>query len=197
MVEIVSDAVINLLGSSGTAPGLYESPLNAAASAQYLYVADTGNNRIQKLDTEEFVPLLSISTQFGLSSPASVDVANDPVQERLYLADTGNNRVLVIGVPRNDPTVVWNSALTNLVSGNTEAALSKFSTTSIDDFRTLFNTLGSPTVSSNMSAVGTLTPLTIDDDEARYYFTQTIDGVQFGFIVTFANEYGIWKIRGF
>jgi len=34
-------------------------------------------------------------------------------------------------------------------------------------------------------------------DEARYYFTTTINNQFFTFIVTFANESGTWKIRNF
>jgi hypothetical protein len=44
---------------------------------------------------------------------------------------------------------------------------------------------------------GQLTPLYIDDDEARYYFFNTIDGLSFTFVVTFGVENGVWKIVNF
>jgi hypothetical protein len=37
----------------------------------------------------------------------------------------------------------------------------------------------------------------LDDDEARYYFTTTINTQSFTFIVTLVNEFGVWKIRNF
>jgi hypothetical protein len=103
----------------------------------------------------------------------------------------------VIGIPKADPTGPWNIAKANLINGNVEGALPQFSTTTIHDYRSLFNWLSPATLSQNMNAVGPLTPIYIDDDEARYYFTTTINNQPFGFIVTFVNELGVWKIRSF
>lgn len=197
IAQVSGDGVVNEVGMFGTFPGQYQSPLNVTASEQYLYVADTSNNRIQKLDIEDFTPVMVVSTPFGFNQPASVTIANDSAQEMMYAADTANNRVLLIAIPKVDPTITWNTAKSNLVSGNIEAALTQFSTTSIDNFRAMFNSVPSATLSSNMTAIGTITPLDVDDDEAHYYFTTTFGGKLFAFIITFENENGSWKIRNF
>ena len=57
--------------------------------------------------------------------------------------------------------------------------------------------MGSARLQQSMGAIGGLTPLSIDGYEARYYFTRTIAGQQFVFVVTFAQENGQWKIRTF
>jgi DNA-binding beta-propeller fold protein YncE len=59
-----------------------------------LYVADSGNNRIQKFDSTG-----SYVTQFGVAGSADgelsspLGVAVDPVSKDVYVADAGNNRI--------------------------------------------------------------------------------------------------------
>jgi hypothetical protein len=48
-----------------------------------------------------------------------------------------------------------------------------------------------------MAAIPNLTPLSIDDDEARYFFTRSLNGEPFAFPVIFAKENGQWKITRF
>jgi hypothetical protein len=40
-----------------------------------------------------------------------------------------------------------------------------------------------------------LTPIEINKDQAEYFFTRTIGGHHFAFIMTFVKENGLWKIR--
>lgn len=57
-----------------------------------LYIADTGNNRVIKLDAEYNLVQIYKNGEWGrLSSPHGVYAAED---ESLYIADTGNNRIL-------------------------------------------------------------------------------------------------------
>jgi len=73
------------------------------------------------LDSKTLNPVATISTPFNFSQPTGVSVANDPLVERIYIADTGNNRVLVIGMPKADPTGPWNTAKAKLINGDVEA----------------------------------------------------------------------------
>jgi len=194
---LTGGGVLAVFGQQGTAAGQFQSPLNAAASVPSIYVADTGNNRIQKFDSQSFSPIWQLSTALGLSQPASVSVANDPVIERIYIADTGNNRVVGVSFPMLDPLGVWNTARQALINGDIDGALTQFSLVTVDHYRNLFLTLGTNSVSQSMAATTSLTPLELDSTAARYYFTNTIGGQQFTFVVNFAKEYGVWKIRNY
>jgi len=201
LVELLANEVYKMFGAAGTAPGQCQAPLNVAFDARRVFVADTGNNRIQKLD-HDGAPILQISSQLGLSQAAGVSLADDPVQERIYIADTGNSRVAIAILPSSDPPggdpiSVWNVAKQALVNGNIEAALAQFSIATVDSYRKLFVTVGNARVAQDMTAIGALTPISLDDDEARYFFNSTIGGQQFAFVVTFTKENGVWKIRSF
>jgi hypothetical protein len=111
LVQFLASEPYALYGSQGTAPGQYSAPLNVALQGPRVYVADTGNNRIQALDSSTFNPVFTISSELGLSQPNSVSAANDAVQERIYIADTGNNRVIEAAMPKVDPLAsCWNPA---------------------------------------------------------------------------------------
>jgi hypothetical protein len=170
---------------------------NLAPDLQWIYVADTGNNRIQKLDRKTLAPVLQFSSELGLNQPAGVSIADDPVDECLWIADTGNNRVVRIKLPKIDPIDVWTIAKQNLIDGNIEAALSHFSAAKVDSYRELFGAIESPKLSQDINEIGQLAPIYIDSDEARYYFSRAIGGQEFKFVVTFVTENGTWKIRTF
>ena len=197
LVQLLADGVYKVFGSAGTAAGQYQGPLNAACDIAQLYVADSGNNRVQKLERQSLNPVWAFGSELGLSQPASVAVADDPVEERLYIADTGHARVLTVRFPKVDPISVWNSAKQNLVTGNLESALAAFSETTVDLYRSLFAAVGNAKIAADMSAIPNLTLLSIDDDEARYFFTRPLNGQPFAFPVIFSKENGQWKIRRF
>lgn len=79
-----------------TAPGQFAAPTAVAVDgAGNLYVADTGNHRIQKLSlTLTGAPLAQWGTQGSAPSQFEVPfgVAVDRVGN-LYVADTGNHRI--------------------------------------------------------------------------------------------------------
>ena len=101
------------------------------------------------------------------------------------------------GIPKDDPLACWNSARQSLIGGNVQAALTQSSGSVVDRYRNLFLGVGTAAVGANMQAIGQVTPIYIDDDEARYYFTRTINGQVFSFVLTTVRENGLWKIRNF
>jgi len=194
-----NDEVDSAVGSSGTAIGQYSTPLNASADIESIYVADTGNNRVTKIGNGRMTPLWQISSIFSpaLSSPSSVSVGDNSIEERVYIADTGNNRIAIVAVPRILPDPVWNAAKSHLSNGETEDALASFSVTTVDSYRSEFANLGPSRVAQYIGDIGVLTPAYIDSDESLYYFTSMIDGTEFTFFITFVKEKGQWKIRTF
>jgi hypothetical protein len=52
-------------------------------------------------------------------------------------------------------------------------------------------------IAADKSAISEFTPLSIDDDEAQYFFSRTVSGQRFVFIVTFVKENDKWKIQSF
>jgi hypothetical protein len=106
--------------------------------------------------------------------------------------------VLVVTIPKaGDPLNVWDTAKQGLINGNVDAALTQFSSASVEHYRSLFLTLGNTELLQSMTAAGTVTPISIDADEAQYCFSAAIDGEQFIFVITFVMENGAWKIEKF
>ncbi len=63
--------------------------------------------------------------------------------------------------------------------------------------RDAFLTIGINDSISDMSQVGTLTPVSIKNDTAEYYFEQTVRGQPLLFTVNCVRENGVWKIMEF
>jgi tripartite motif-containing protein 71 len=84
-------------GDLGDAAGKFNAPMGVAVdSAGFIYVADTGNHRIQKLTADgDFVAEWgSEGSEPGqFKSPSGIAVDG---QGRVYVADTGNQRVQVL-----------------------------------------------------------------------------------------------------
>jgi DNA-binding beta-propeller fold protein YncE len=78
----------SVFGALGSGPGQLSGPQGVAVSGSALFVADTGNNRIQKLSlTGSFVTQSSVA----LNGPQGVALAADGT---VWVADTGNNRLV-------------------------------------------------------------------------------------------------------
>jgi Tol biopolymer transport system component len=84
-------------GSSGTGNGQFKSPeglaVNGTASSGFIFVADSGNNRIQiwqKVATSPYIPIWKKSTSGTLASPEGVAVNST----HIIVADTGNNHLV-------------------------------------------------------------------------------------------------------
>jgi DNA-binding beta-propeller fold protein YncE len=123
-VALATGAVTTLAGDALTTGGgwrdgvgtnaLFATPTSVAVDAggAYVYVADTGNNRLRRL------VLISglVSTLAGSGAPAFVDdlgllaafatpsgIAVDPHAQNLYVADTDNNRVRLVSLYTASP----------------------------------------------------------------------------------------------
>jgi sugar lactone lactonase YvrE len=88
-------AVVKVWGSSGTGPGQFQAPGGIAIDpAGNVYVADPGNNRVQKFDRNGTF----LSRIGGVGSPPAQQLVGPSgvTVDRggtVYVADTGNNRV--------------------------------------------------------------------------------------------------------
>ena len=76
-------------------PGFLNQPLDVAVDRdRYIYVADTGNNRVQKFDIDGRLMKIIDKTEDGLgqlSKPAAIAVDDSFV----YVSDSGNDRLVV------------------------------------------------------------------------------------------------------
>lgn len=96
-----------------------------------------------------------------------------------------------------DPTSTWADFIEHVDNGDIGGGLADFSVVSVDKYRQAFVSLGTANVISAMNQVGALAPDYVNDDQAEYYFTKTIDGVVITFPVLFDKENGEWKIVEF
>jgi sugar lactone lactonase YvrE len=108
------------VGSSGSWNYQFNLPLGIAVNSQgYIYVVDSGNNRIQKFDSTGV-----FMKSFGnaeLSYPADIAISSD---DSLYITDKGNHRVVKFNSSENYETEYVLDSETALpegidVSGNT------------------------------------------------------------------------------
>jgi tripartite motif-containing protein 71 len=80
--------VSTCFGSNGSADGQFNTPEAFAYDGTNIYIADTGNNRVQK-----FSPTGTwLATFTGFSSPRGIAAGTGV----LYVSDTGNNRIVKI-----------------------------------------------------------------------------------------------------
>jgi hypothetical protein len=191
-------------GTNGTALGQFSGPLNISTDERGIYVADTGNNRIQCFSPPAPNSLFNISPSSirfaissGLNQPAAVGAEYSFTNETFYVADTANNRVLFYSIATDNLTPTWTNMTAHVASGDINGALSFFSVASVDQYRQAFYTVGTANALSAMNQIGSLIPVYINNDRAEYYFTNTIDGQTIGFPVEFDSENGVWKIFEF
>jgi sugar lactone lactonase YvrE len=196
-------AVVDATGIGGTDLGQFNGPGSISVGERGVYVADSGNNRIQKFDLpgQGFFSITPSTIRFALSTnfsqPQAVAAVDNLTNEMFYVADTGNNRVLLYSIPSDDPTPVWNSMTAHIAAGDISSAIPSFSSISADGYRQAFLCIGTAKAISDINAIGTLTPVFIEDDTAEYYFEQTIGGQLLLFPVEFVKENGVWKIVEF
>lgn len=194
-------------GTGGAALGQVSQPVNISVGERGVYVADTGNGRIQSFDpppphsTFSMDPTtVRFAASAGLSQPAAVVAVDDLTNELFYVADTGNDRVVLFQVPdQNTDAIlaVWNSMTNRIANGDFNTAASYFSIASADQYRRAFLSGGAANIVSAINQIGTLTPIFIKDDTAEYYFEQVIAGQTITFPVEFVKENDTWKILEF
>lgn len=118
-----SNNQINTIAGDGTAgfggDGTTNSVLNAPSGVSVdatgnVYIADTGNNRIRKVDTSGFISTIAgngtasfggdggLATNAQINAPTDVDVDS---AGNIYFTDTGNHRIRKIDLAGNISTV--------------------------------------------------------------------------------------------
>jgi hypothetical protein len=85
----------------------------------------------------------------------------------------------------------------HVAAGDISGAVACFSSASVDGYRQAFLCIGTAKLISDINAIGPLTPVYIENDQAEYYFEQTIGGQLLLFPVEFVKENSIWKISEF
>jgi hypothetical protein len=198
-----NSSVVGVSGTNGTALGQYNNPINISVDERGIYVADTGNNRVQgfNLLANGIYSLVASDIRFGVSTnfsgPSAVAAVDNLMTEKFYVADTGNNRVLLCAFAGDDPTLAWNGMTNHIAAADISGAISYFSTDSANDYRNMFLSLGTTTVILDINQTGPLTPVYIQSDAAEYYFEEAINGQTLTFPVEFVKENGVWKILEF
>lgn len=97
-------------GQQGSAPGQFSHPAGVASDpAGNLYIADVGNNRIQKL-SQDGTPIAQTAADLGLNQPHGVAL---DAQGNVYVADTWNHRILKLD-SQLKLLASWGSAATSL-----------------------------------------------------------------------------------
>ena len=203
LVMSSDSSVIGVTGTNGTALGQFQGLRNVSINKRGVYVADTGNGRVQKFDPVDR-GVFNISTlnlgyavSSGLSQPAAVAAAFDPLDEKFYVADTGHDRVVLYQLPRDNPVPPWTNFVTKVATGDLTAAVTSFSNLAADKYRRAFQALGTNDLNTAIGQIGTLTTDYIVNAEAEAYFTNVIDGQTITFPVQFVKENGVWKIAEF
>ena len=203
-IALANDVEVEgVFGTNGSGLGQFNSPLNISAGDRGVYVADTGNNRIQCFNLLKNGVYTSspndnrYAITTNLYQPSSVIALNNLTNELFYVADTMNNRIVRFSIASDDPTQIWATMTEHLAKGDISAAISCFSAASADDFRQAFLAGGSSKVISAINAIGTLTPVLINNSFAEYYFASMVAGQTITFSVKFDKENGNWKILSF
>jgi hypothetical protein len=199
-------SVTDATGSGGNGLGQFSGPMNISVGKRGVYVADTGNNRIQKFDlpAQGLFSITSDNVGYALSTnfnvPAAVAAVDNLTNELFYVADTGNNRVVLCNIPDNNADsiqTVWNTMKNRVATGNISGAAQCYSSKTADGYQQAFLCIGTVKTISDINDIGPLTPAYIENDLAQYYFEQTVGGQTFLFPVQFVRENGIWKIFEF
>jgi len=183
--------------------GQFNGATHLSANKRALYVADTGNNRVQVFSHVEggemhspvpFSPRVALSGELGLNHPKSVAAVDDFLEEKLYIADTGNNRVILVKLPSDNPETVWKHMIARLKAGDVQGAMSDFSMESKDKYQEAYQSLSKDELLSTIKDMENIKPATIEGDHAQYYFESVVEGHTLTFPVEFDKEFGQWKI---
>jgi hypothetical protein len=201
-----SSTVMGVTGSGGNGLGQFCGAKNIGIGKRGIYVADTGNNQIQKFDLpaqglfEITAGNVGYALSAGLSSPAAVAAVDNLTNELFYVADTGHNQVLLCHLPDSNADAiqtVWNGMTNRIANGDISGAAQFFCSKTADGYQQAFFCIGAAKVISDVNDIGPLTPVYIESGLAEYYFEQTVEGIPLLFPVEFIKEDGTWKILEF
>jgi hypothetical protein len=182
--------------------GQFQGAVNLGVGSRGIYMADTGNNRVQIFDPiigggiapTPFSPRLSLSSELGLSQPNSAAAVADFLEEKLYIADTGNNRVILVKLPLDTPEAVWNAMKDRLHNQDIPGAIPYYSSCSAERYRRAFLSIGTTDLKAFIDEIPAISPVVIESDSAQYRFDKVIEGQTITFPIEFVKENGIWKI---
>jgi len=120
--NLVYQSAVGTPGSPGAGDGQFRNPYGVAIDKKFnmLYVADTGNSRVQKLTTAgTFVTKWGSqgSGDNNFFSPYGIAVSYDAVNgERIYVADTGKSSIVAYGFSLT-PLASWLTMVTGAGDG--------------------------------------------------------------------------------
>ena len=102
---------IDTVAGTGLSPQGMATYYDAVLKTLFLYIADSANHCIQKLDTSTNV-IEPVAGTTGLSSPQGVATYYDSVQMKLflYIADSGNHRIYKLDTATNAISIVVNTS---------------------------------------------------------------------------------------
>ncbi len=210
---------INDVGYSGLGSGEFSSPRDASYNREFdqLFVADTGNNRIQifqlntfgEFSSHEIVYLDQVIEIAGLTSPANVFSSPRAVacesgaeEQVIYIADsTDGGRVVKIAIakdaPGGSPLHTWESFKTALRNGDVEDALSHFTDLSAERYAPLMEQL-QPKFQDMLNDMDQMILISREDNAAVYHLLRDEGGTLYGYPVFFGRDgQGNWKISRF
>jgi hypothetical protein len=207
IVFIRDGAAVRTFGSVGNSPGQFQEPNNISSDSSSAYIADSGNNRVQRFlynraaassDTEAgFDFAWSLGSSLGLSTPSVIQPAFSLTERVVFIADTPNGKVLKIFFPQINPIAVWTDFRTKLLNNDIDGALANVLSGQREDIKAALLQLGINEIVEMMSPASTLTPIYLNSHDAKYAYTRQYEAVSFSFIVVFQKENGSWKIVTF
>jgi DNA-binding beta-propeller fold protein YncE len=202
-IAVASGAtVLGVSGGSGTNFGQFSAPTNISVNARGIYVADSGNSRIECFNplADEAYTFTNTDLRFAFSPgfvPASVSARDDLTNELFYVANNNGNSIKLYQMSPDNPLPVWNAMTNQIAAANVAGAMLNFSVASVDKYQQAFLSVGTANAISAINQIGTLTPVYIYQDQAEYYFTNMINGQIITFPVELDKENGVWKILEF
>ena len=111
---------------------------------------------------------------------------------------TETNNVPTIPLTKtNSPECVWNLMKSCLNTNSIQGAVACFSIASKDEYQQAFSSLSKTDMVTYAKGLGPLKKVSIENDKAELYFTNTVAGNIITFPVEFDKENGQWKIMGF
>ena len=193
-------------GTFGNGLNQFSAPLGISTGDRGIYVADTANSRIQIFEPlalasssqpTPFIVRAALSGEVGLNHPNAVSSIRNAVEETLYIADTGNNRILLVRLPGENPLTTWNAMIQRLILQDIPGAVSYFAAGRAEGYRVAFATIGITELAQTVSQLPALNINFAEENEAEYYFQQSVKGVNLTSFVRFVREHGVWKISEF
>ena len=99
-----------------------------------------------------------------------------------------------IKVPRYAAVEIVDSQETEVEVGDIDGAVSFFASIEADKYRQTYSAIGIGDLKKTISEIPPIRPISIERDQAEYYFKQPVDGVELTFPIKFVKENGKWKI---